>query len=198
LDPVPLSEGAEIVAGEGQVIRSLKANVSQEEAVRTLRGGGLFRLLRRLGSGPLRRIADVYVPFRLYRVRYKMNKEIAQRIFAMDAVDGSLDLFEFRMPPTEAELNELQTRNCLQSSLTEEESQRMLREKILRLVFQQGFFRLRETSLEIEVLAGEIHLPYWLGFYGPSDALRCRVLDAVRRRVEGAKASTFFEQWLVA
>jgi hypothetical protein len=28
--------------------------------------------------------------------------------------------------------------------------------------------------------------------------LRCRVLDAVRRRVEGAKASALFEGWLAA
>src|SRR5260221_12799642 len=55
---------------------------------------------------------------------------------------------------------------------------------------------MREASLEIQALRGEIHLPYWLGFYGASDALRCRVMDAVRRRMEGAKAYRFFEQGL--
>lgn len=149
-------------------------------------------------TGPLRRIADAYVPFRLYRVRYTMNKEKVQRIFAMDAVDGSLDLFEFRTAPEEAELIEVQTRNRMSGFVSEGEGQRILREKVLRIVFQQGFFKLRGTSLEIEALAGEIHLPYWLGFYGSGDALRCRVLDAVRRRIEGAKASAFFEQWLAA
>jgi len=28
--------------------------------------------------------------------------------------------------------------------------------------------------------------------------VRCRVIDALRRRVEGAKASAFFEHWLAA
>ena len=43
----------------------------------------------------------------------------------------------------------------------------------------------------------DLHLPYWLAFYG-EDAARCRVMDAVRRRIEGAKASAFFEEWLAA
>ncbi len=166
--------------------------------MRTLRGSGVFSFLWRVRSGPLRRVADAYVPFRLYRVRYTMNKETLRRIFAMDAVDGSLDLFEFRTVPEEGELVEVQTRNYVDGSLSEEEGQRILREKVLRIIFQQGFFKLRETSLEIERVQGELHLPYWLGFYGESDALRCRALDAVRRRVEGGKASAFFEQWLAA
>jgi hypothetical protein len=44
----------------------------------------------------------------------------------------------------------------------------------------------------------ELHLPYWLGFYDAQGKVRCRVLDAMRRRIEGPKASAFFEQWLAA
>ena len=180
------------------MIRSLKPNVSQDEALRTFRGAGLFSFLWRIRTGPLQRVAEAYVPFQLYRVRYTMNKETVQRIFAMDAVDGSLDLFEFRAAPGETELIEVQSRNRLTSALSEEDALRILRDKVLRIVFQQGFFKLRGTSLEIEVLPCEMHLPYWLGFYGASDSLRCRAMDAVRRRIEGAKASAFFEQWLAA
>jgi hypothetical protein len=180
------------------MIRSLKPNVTQDEALQRFRGAGLFTLLSRMRTGPLQRIADAYVPFRLYRVRYALNNEKVQRIFAMDAVDGSLDLFEFRTVPGEAELVDVQTRNCLPSSLSDARAQEILRDKVLRIVFQQGFFKMREASLEIEALPGEIHLPFWLGFYGAKDALRCRVMDAVRRRLEGAKASAFFEQWLAA
>jgi hypothetical protein len=68
----------------------------------------------------------------------------------------------------------------------------------LRVIFQQGFFKIRKIKLETEQLPGVIHLPYWLGFYGTGEDLRCRVLDAVRRRVEGAKASALFEGWLAA
>ena len=177
------------------MIRSLKPNVTKDEALRTFRAPGPSSLYWRLRTGPLQRIAEAYVPFRLYRVRYAMNKERVQRIFAMDAVDGSLDLFEFRTAP-EDELVTVQTRNCLPGKLNEENAKSVLRDKVLRIVFQQGFFKLRNASLEVEALPGEIHLPYWLGFYGAKDALRCRVMDAVRRRLEGAKASAFFEQWL--
>ena len=177
------------------MIRSIKPNVTQDEALRMFRATGPSSWLWRMRTGPLQRIADAYVPFRLYRVRYALNKEKVQRILAMDAVDGSLDLFEFRTAP---ELVEVQTRNELPSSLTEERALEILRDKALRIVFRQGFFKMREASLEIEALPGGIHLPYWLGFYGASDALRCRVMDAVRRQLEGAKASAFFEQWLAA
>ena len=180
------------------MIHSIKPNVTQDEALRMFRAAGPSSWLWRMQTGPLQRIADAYVPFRLYRVRYALNKEKVQRILAMDAVDGSLDLFEFRTAPTGAELVEVQTRNELPSSLAEGRALEILRDKALRIIFRQGFFKMREASLEIEALPGEIHLPYWLGFYGASDTLRCRVMDAVRRRLEGAKASAFFEQWLAA
>jgi len=186
------------IARREHLIRSLKPNVTMDEALRAFRAPGPSSLYWRLRIGRLQKIGDAYVPFRLYRLRYLMNKEKVERIFAMDAVDGALDLFEFRMPPQEGEMVTVQTRNCLPGSLTEEQALKILREKVLRIVFQQGFFKLRTASLETEALAGEIHLPYWLAFYGTNNRLRCRVMDAVRRRLEGAKASTFFEQWLAA
>ena len=50
----------------------------------------------------------------------------------------------------------------------------------------------------LSLLVVQYHVPYWLGFYGTQQDLRCRVLDAVRRRIEGARASALFEQWLAA
>ena len=44
----------------------------------------------------------------------------------------------------------------------------------------------------------ELYLPYWLAFTEGNGAAKCRVMDAVRRRIEGAKASFFFEEWLAA
>jgi hypothetical protein len=180
------------------VIRSLKPNVSQDEALRVFRGGGIWSLLVRMRRGALQRVAAVYVPFRVYRVEYSLNKEKVRRIFAMDAVDGSLDLFEFREAPKDEELIEMDSKNRLEATLSADAAYGILREKALRIIFQQGFFKWKEESLKIEEIGGEIFLPYWLGFYGGENALRCRVLDAVRRRIEGAKATAFFEQWLMA
>jgi len=179
-------------------IRTLKPNVTQKEAVRAFTAPGFSALYWRLRIGHLQKIADAYVPFWLYRVRYELGRTPHTRLFALDAVDGSLDLFEFPRIPEQRELVSVDSRNRMAPSLPEERAEEILREKVLRIVFQQGFFKLREARLDITREPGEIYLPYWLGFYGGSGLVRCRVLDAVRRRIEGAKASAFFEQWLAA
>lgn len=180
----------------GSAIRTLKPNVTQEEAVRTFSAPGFSSLYWRMRSGPLQKIAGAYVPFRLYRVRYELVRAPQTRLFALDAVDGSLDLFEFPRIPDEQELLSFDGRNRLAPALSEERAVELLREKALRIIFQQGFFKLREPRLDITREPCEIYLPYWLGFYGAEGTVRCRVMDAVRRRIEGAKASAFFEQWL--
>jgi hypothetical protein len=176
-------------------IRSLKPNVTQEEAVRAFCGTGVSALYWRMRSGPLRRIADAYVPYFLYRVKYA---GAPARLFAIDAVDGSLDLFEFSQIPVERELLPLDGRNRLRAALTEERAAELLRDKVLRVIFQQGFFKIGNAHIEITPVRCELHLPYWLGFHERGGAVHCRVMDAVRRRIEGAKASAFFEHWLAA
>src|SRR5260370_28398670 len=76
-------------------IRTLKPNVTQKEAVRAFTAPGFSALYWRLRIGHLQKIADAYVPFWLYRVRYELGRTPHTRLFALDAVDGSLDLFEF-------------------------------------------------------------------------------------------------------
>ena len=176
-------------------IRTLKPNVTQQEALRAFTGG-LSAAVWRVRSGPLQRIANAYVPYWLYRVRYSMGNARVVRFFALDAVDGSLDLFEFPRPPEAGQFLSVETRNHPRATLEEAQAVELLREKALRVIFLQGFFKLRDTSLEIHREPGELYLPYWLAFYGSRNACHCRVMDAVRRRLEGAKASAFFEQWL--
>jgi len=175
-----------------------KPNVSQQEAVRVFSSRGLAGIYWTLRSGPLQRIAGAYVPFSLYSVRYLSNRTEVRRWFALDAAQGSLDLFEFPKPPSSETLEMIQTRNFIEPTLSEADGLARLREKVLRVIFQQGFFKLRGPQLEIKRQLGVVYMPYWLGFYGGRNSVRCRVLDAVRRRFEGAKASAFFEQWLAA
>lgn len=176
-------------------IRVLKPNVTQEEALRAFSVAGFCGLYWRMRSGPLRRLADVYVPYFLFRVKCGNARP---RLFAIDAVEGSLDLFEFPRVPEEGEFQAALDRNCLRAALSKEQAADLLRDKALRIIFQQGFFRLRDAHLEISFVSCELYLPYWLGFYGRESSVRCRVMDAVRRRIEGAKASAFFEHWLLA
>lgn len=179
-------------------IQTLKPNVTQEEAVRTFRSGIFSSAYWRIRRGPLQRIADAYVPFWVYRVRYEMVGSQSTRIFAIDAVHGALDLYEFPHVPAHSELVTIETRNRLMPRLQPGAAEEFLRMKVLRVLFQQGFFKLRALKVEIERVPVELHLPYWLAFYGSSGAAKCRVMDAVRRRIEGAKASSFFEEWLAA
>src|SRR6266478_3874583 len=166
-------------------IQTLKPAVTQQEALRTFSGVGPSTLYWRMRSGPLRRIADVYVPYWLYRVQYNLGRAAHATLFAIDAVNGSQDLFS------------IHTRNRIAPLLQHSSAEALLRQKVLRVIFQQGFFKVRDLNLEIALQPLELHVPYWLGFYGNA-AARCRVLNAVRRRMEGAKASALFESWLAA
>jgi hypothetical protein len=176
-------------------IQILKPNVTQEEALRVFSSSGFSALYWQIRSGPLRRIADVYVQYFLFRVQCGSTRP---RLFAMDAVDGSLDLFEFPRVPGDGELRAYGDRNRLRAVLSEGHAAELLQDKALRIIFQRGFFQLRGDRLEISLVPCELHLPYWLGFYGRNASVRCRVMDAVRRRIEGAKATAFFERWLAA
>jgi hypothetical protein len=178
-------------------IQTLKSNVTQQEALRTFSGTGLGTLYWKMRSGPLRRIADSYLPYWLYRVQYNLGRAAHSTLFAIDAVNGSLDLFTFPSVPATSDLVSVQTRNHLAPSLPQSSAEALLRQKVLRVIFQQGFFKVRDLNLQVSAEPLELHIPYWLGFYGRT-AARCRVLNAVRRRMEGAKASALFESWLAA
>ena len=67
------------------------------------------------------------------------------------------------------------------------------------MIFQRGFFKVRTPDLKLESLATEIYLAVLariLRTGGRGGQIHCRVVDAVRRRVEGAKARAFFETWI--
>jgi hypothetical protein len=179
-------------------IKALKPNVTKDEAIRAFRSGFFSAIYWRVRSGPMQRIAEAYVPFWLYRVRYEMGGAGKTRFFALDAVHGSLDPFEFPRIPGCDDFTEVETRNRLVPRLMEDAARELLRTKVLRILFQQGFFKVRALKLETERVPVELYLPYWLAFYGYQGSARCRVMDAIRRRIEGAKASTFFEEWLAA
>lgn len=179
-------------------IQSVRPNVSRQEAAELFSGRGASAYFWNMSNGGLRRIADAYVPYWTYRVRCFLRNGAETRLFALDAVDGSLDLYQIPELPGSEQLVTVETRNFLPPGLTEERAEILLREKVLRVIFQRGFLRVREGQLEIVGPPLKLHLPYWLGFYEGRGEVRCRVVDAVRRQVEGAKASALFEQWLAA
>ena len=179
-------------------ISSLRPNVTEQEAFKVLRGSGLGALYLQTVRGPLQRIAAAYVPFRLYRVEYDLGRTHNSRTFGLDQVHGSLDLFEFKSIPQTNQLVTVQSRNVLPARISSEQANTALREKSLRTIFQKGFFQVSDLALHIQPLGEAFCMPYWLGFYGSDGTLRCRVMDAVRRRMEGSKAAALFEAWLTS
>jgi hypothetical protein len=177
-------------------IYSLKPNVAREEAIGHFSPGGPWELLRAVASGPLRSLADFYIPFQLFQVEILNGGKREQRIFGLDAVNGNLDLYHFEQPPGPDDLVCVETRNCPPALLDGARARDLIIAKVQRLLFSSGFFRLRDLHISAEPLRREIYVPYWVGFRGRQNAARLVVMDAVRRRMEGAKVRQILESWL--
>ena len=184
-----------MIAPAAAPILSLRPRIGHEEAVRRLRAGLIPRLV---GARALRSVGQVFVPFYLYRVEVTDRGRRWGSYLAVDAVSGTLDPYEFDGPPAGDELSRVETRNRPLPTLAHQAAEHALRDKLRRLRYQAGFFRVREPRFAFERVPLDLHVPYWLGFYGAGEAATLRVLDAVRRRFEGARARALFEDWLAA
>jgi len=176
-------------------IRSLKPNVSREQAIQHFSDGVLNRAAS-LTRGRVRSIAELYIPYRTFRVKITSGARTQSRIFALDAVEGVLDLFEFPAHPAESDLLTVETRNVLPSALDDSQLRDRIATKVRRIVFAQGFFKLRDLQIDAEVVPGDYCVPYWVCFRGGSSTVHLAVLDAVRRKREGAKVRHMIEDWL--
>jgi hypothetical protein len=114
--------------------------------------------------------------------------------FAIDAVNGTLDVYRFEQAPDE--LDVVHSRNRVPARLSKDEVWPRLAAELQRAIFQTGFFRLRDPRMSATAESLELHIPYWIGFYENAASVRLRVLDAVRCRFEGGKARALFEGWL--
>ena len=176
-------------------IRTLKPNVTRDEAVRHFTEGAWSRGVS-LIRGPVRSLAELYIPYRLFQVSIFSGGREERQLVALDAVRGVLDLYQFSSPAGDADLLTLETRNALPSGLDTGVAEKRLIEKVRRIIFTRGFFRVRDLKIEATALSGEICVPYWVAFRGADDRVRLAVLDAVRRKPEGAKVRRLIEEWL--
>ena len=177
-------------------IQALKPAVGREEAVELFRGCGIRRLLLRLGAGRLHSLADAYVPFSVYRVEIVNGAKRETHCFALDAVKGTLDPYAFPRVPEPQEMMPVETRNRALPVLEPFWARELLTEKVRRMLFQRGLFRIRDLIIRAESISLDLHIPYWIGFYDAGGSVRLHVLDAVRGTFEGGKAQAFFHDWL--
>ncbi len=178
-------------------VRSLKPNVTREEAIQYF-SRGTMSLVRETMFGPLCSVAPCFVPFQLFRVEIRNGGRSEQHIFGLDAVLGSLDLYRFEHLPAEGEVVRVETRNHVPVTLEEKNGKYLVLEKVRRFLFSTGFFRIRDLHLSAEAVPGELYVPYWVGFRGRETTARLFVMDAVRRRMEGAKVKQLLQGWLTS
>ena len=178
-------------------IRSLRPNVSREQAIAHFSPRGISGAIPPLLLGRLRSVAEFYIPFRIFRLNVANRGRAEQKILAIDSVTGALMPYVFRAPPALEQIVEVETRNYVVSRLPERDAIRIAETRCQRILFASGFFRIRELKITSEFLT-EIHIPYWIAFRGNGDVARLSVLDALRRRTEGAKIRLIVRNWLIS
>jgi hypothetical protein len=179
-------------------IRTLRANVTREQAIEQFSSSGLSKVLRNGAFGTLRSVAEFYIPFRIFQARIVNGGVAEERLVAVDVVNGTLDLFQFDHLPTDSETACLETRNCASAVLENGHATELLIAKLRRVLYSRGFFRMRDLSITAQPINEELFIPYWLGFRGSDGHARVAVIDAVRRRFEGAKVRRLVENWIAA
>jgi hypothetical protein len=180
---------------EARWITTVRSNISRDQAIRTFTAGpGGWS--RRAVLGPLRSIADVYVPFRIYRVHISNGRRRQSNVVGLDAITGSLDLYWFTAIPADGEITHVHTSNHVPVVLDESAARQIVESRIQRLAFQRrGFFGVRRLHVGVEA-AGELHVPYWIALFGRAETARLIVMDAVAGALEGAKVRRLLYQWL--
>ena len=175
-------------------LQVLRPNVTREEASEQF-SRGLPGWLRRATQGPLRLLADVYVPFYLFRIEITNGRRTEARVMGIDAIVGSLDPYEFDDSDS-AQLTLIDSSNFLPPRLPENQAAQQCVEKVRRILFNRGFFRMQHPSVAASYACKIWWVPYWVAFYGKDSALSLSVIDAVRRRFEGAKVRALLKDWL--
>ena len=184
------------MSAEAATVESLRPNVTHDEALKAFGGSSWSGAATALMLGPLQSIADLYIPFWIYRARIRNAGVLQTRLVGMDAVSASLDLYEFPSLESLDDVVRVHTRNRALAGVEEAEARERLKLKVERLMFQSGFFKMRDLEITLERLPKELHVPYWVGFYGRGATARIRVMDAVRRRMEGGRARRLVLEWL--
>jgi hypothetical protein len=166
-------------------------------ALRRLDSSGGFNPVTRWLDGPLRGMAEIYIPYRLYKVTVEDRGVRRARCYAIDAASGALDPYEFANLPQPHEWTEVEKSDCYPVRLAEHETRSLAVQKLRRLLFSRGFFRLAYPQLTAELINSEFYLPYWVGFYGDEQNVNLKVLNAVRETMEGSKIHQLLQAWLL-
>lgn len=192
MDLLPL-----IAAGAATPVGVVRARVDRDGAVAAF-ASGLPGGVRRLIRGPLRSVAQIYVPFRLHEVTVRRGRRVERLLIGIDAVAGALDLYRFDESPSPNALLHVPTSNHIQPLLSAAAAREIVAARMQRVMYQRvGFLAIGACRLDVQPVSDIVYVPYWLGFFGRGEAASLVVMDAVRRQIEGVKMRRLIERWIM-
>ena len=155
----------------------------------------LFRSrMRRFKLGQFCFDTGFLVPYYLFQVEVLNGGRLKSQLLAIDATTGELDLYGFEQVPTE--FASIETTQISATVLSEQQAFALLKEKVRRMVYLQGFFKISDLSITGKLMQ-VIYLPYWVGFFTRDNQLVLEVIDAVRGCFEGAKVRGLVQKWFM-
>ncbi len=148
---------------------------------------------RELRYGRLRAVVELYIPYDVFNVTFESHRgqagDCIQRNLSIDAVKGTLDLYELDesiQPDWNCEKS-----NRIERQIDAASTRAILKERVSRLAMMRGNDR-------FEISEGPIahpHFPYWIGVFERRGVVSLDVIDAVRGALEGAKLREMAEEW---
>jgi hypothetical protein len=182
--------------GEAALVGAVRARVDRDHAIAAFTSGvpgGVRRLIR----GPLRSVAQIYLPFRLHDVTLRRGRRVERLLIGIDAVAGVLDLYRFDESPSPNALVRVPAANQMQPLLPAPAARDIVAARMQRVMYRRvGFLAIGACRLEVQPVGDVVYVPYWLGFFGRGEAASLVVIDAVRRQIEGAKVRQLIERWI--
>ncbi len=148
--------------------------------------------MRRFKLGEFRFETGFYIPYYLFQVEILNGDKLSSQLLAIDATTGELDLYGFEQVPIE--FAEIETTQLGATILSENQAFALLKEKVRRMVYLRGFFKIRDLSIVGQWMR-LIYIPYWVGFFARDNQLVLEVVDAVRGCLEGAKVRDLVTDW---
>ena len=179
------------------MIRSLQPGLTRDLALRTLSPPWPFGLLRRWTKGKVLGMAEIYIPYRLYKVNIECRGKRSNRFLAVDATSGTLDPYEFSDDNLQGRCIDVETRNCLPVRLIEAKTHTLALEQVRRLLFSKGVFLSGTPTITAETTGAEFYVPYWAGFFGQEHNVTVLMLNAIRGTIEGNKIAGLVKAWLM-
>ena len=145
------------------------SSLSREEAIDRIRSP-----LRELRFGKLRAVIAVRIPYDVF--------EVGNEQLAIDALNGTLDLYKIDGVPEDLEASRI-----IDRQLSQTQTRAALQKRLARTGKRQPMV---DDPIDTRLV------PYWVGIFERGGVVHIEVLDGIRGTLEGAKMRDVIEEHL--